>query len=69
MPSCRSLLLIIGWAAQILRCFAERGKSNPLMAGAPVEGRPDKPLLAIQMQLQATLESVPLGFRLALLQA
>ena len=29
-----------GWAAQVFcsyRCFAEHGKSSPLMAGAPVE--------------------------------
>ena len=26
-----------GWAAQVFRCFAEHGKSSPLVAGAPDE--------------------------------
>ena len=29
-----------GWATQVFKCFAEHGKSRPLVAGAPVkEGR------------------------------
>ena len=26
-----------GWAAQVFRCFAEHGRSSPLVAGAPIE--------------------------------
>ena len=26
-----------GWVAQVFKCFAEHGKSSPLVAGAPVE--------------------------------
>ena len=38
-----------GWAAQVFECFAEHGKSSPLVAGAPVEVQPDELLLAFQM--------------------
>ena len=31
-----------GWAARVFKCFAEHGKSSPLVAGAPVEVQPDE---------------------------
>ena len=45
-----------GWAAQVFKCFAEHGKSSPLVAGAPVEVQPDELQLAFQMQQQASFE-------------
>ena len=52
-----------GWAAQGFRCFAEHGKTNPVLASAPGELHPDELLLAFQMQQQATFDAVPLGPR------
>ena len=49
-----------GWAAQVFKCFAEHGKSSPLVAGAPVEVQPDELQLSFQMQPQAALDAVPL---------
>ena len=49
-----------GWAAQVFHCFAEHGKSSPLVAGAPVEVQPDELQLAFQMQQQAAFDAVPL---------
>ena len=31
-----------GWAAQVVRKFAEHSRSSPLMASTPVEARPDE---------------------------
>ena len=31
-----------GWAAQVFKCFAEHGKSSPLVASAPVEVQPGR---------------------------
>ena len=52
-----------GWAAQVLKCFAEHGKSSPLVAGAPVEVQPDELQLSFQMQRQAAFDAVPLDPR------
>ena len=52
-----------GWAAQDFGCFAEHGKSNPLMAIAPVKLQTEKLLLALLMQQQAIFEAVPLDPR------
>ena len=49
-----------GWAAQVFRCFAEHGRSTPLVAGAPVEVQPDELLLAFEAQRQAAFDAVPL---------
>ena len=56
-----------GWAAQSFRCFAEHGKSSPVMASAPDEVQPDELLLALSLQLQqqATFESVILTLSVA----
>ena len=40
-----------GWAAQVFRCFAEHGKSSPLMAGAPVEVQLDEQSKAMHISL------------------
>ena len=45
--------LAFDWAAQFFRCFAEHGKSSPLMAGAPVKVQPDELVLAFQTMQQA----------------
>ena len=52
-----------GWAAQVFKCFAEHGKSSPLVAGAPVEVQPDELQLSFQMQRQAAFDAVPLDPR------
>ena len=52
-----------GWAAQVFRCFAEHGKSSPLVAGAPVEVQPDELQLSFQVQRQAAFDAVPLDPR------
>ena len=52
-----------GWAAQVFKCFAEHGKSIPLVAGAPVEVQPDELQLSFQMQQQAVFDAVPLDPR------
>ena len=52
-----------GWAAQVFKCFAEHGKSSPLVAGAPVEVQPDELQLSSQMQRQAAFDAVPLDPR------
>ena len=52
-----------GWAAQVLKCFAEHGKSSLLVAGAPVEVQPDELQLSFQMQRQAAFDAVPLDPR------
>ena len=55
-----------GWAAQVFRCFAEHGKSSPLVAGAlgaPVELQPDELQLSFQLQQQAAFDAVPLDPR------
>ena len=52
-----------GWAAQVFKCFAEHGKSSPLVAGAPVEVQPDELQLSFQMQQQAAFDAVPLDPR------
>ena len=52
-----------GWAAQVFKCFAEHGKSSPLVAGAPIEVQPDELQLSFQMQLQAAFDAVPLDRR------
>ena len=52
-----------GWAAQVFKCFAEHGKSSPLVAGAPIEVRPDELPLSFQMQQQAAFDAVPLDPR------
>ena len=52
-----------GWAAQVFKCFAEHGKSSPLVAGATVEVQPDELLLSLQMQQQAAFDDVPLDPR------
>ena len=52
-----------GWAAQVFKCFAEHGKSSPLVAGAPVEVQPDYLQLSFQMQRQAAFDAVPLDPR------
>ena len=52
-----------GWAAQVFKCFAEHGKSSPLLAGAPVEVQPDELQLSFQMQRQAAFDAVPLDPR------
>ena len=49
-----------GWAARIVRCTAEHGRSSPLVAGAPVEVQPDELLMAFQMQQQAVFDAVVL---------
>ena len=49
-----------GWAAQVCKCFAEHGKSIPLVACAPVEVRPDELQLSFQVQQQAAFDAVPL---------
>ena len=46
--------------AEVFKCFAEHGKSSPLVAGAPFEVQPDKLFLAVQMQQQAAFDAVPL---------
>ena len=46
-----------------LKCFAEHGKSTPLMAGAPIEVQPDEMLLAFEAQRQAAFDAVPLDPR------
>ena len=48
-----------GWAAQVFKCFAEHGKSSPLVAAAPVEVQPDELQLSFQMQQQAAFDAVP----------
>ena len=48
-----------GWAAQVFKCFAEHGKSSPLVAGAPVEVQPDVLQLSFQKQQQAAFDAVP----------
>ena len=53
----------VGRAAQVFRCFAEHGKSSPLMASAPFEIQPDDLLLAFQLQQQATFGAVALNPR------
>ena len=61
-----------GWAAQVFKCFAEHGKSSPLVAGAPsapVEVQPAELLLAFQMQQLAAFDAVPLDLGLAFAQA
>ena len=50
-----------GWAAQVVRCFAEHGKSSPWMADDPVEEQLDRLLQGLLGQQQAILEAVPLG--------
>ena len=52
-----------GWAAQVFKCFAEHGKSSPLVAGAPVEVQPDELQLSFQTQRQAAFDAVPLDPR------
>ena len=52
-----------GWAAQVLKCFAEHGKSSPLVVGAPVEVQPDELQLSFQMQRQAAFDAMPLNPR------
>ena len=52
-----------GWAAQVFKCFAEHGKSSPLVAGAPVEVQPGELQLSSQMQRQAAFDAVPLDPR------
>ena len=52
-----------GRAAQVFRCFAEHGKSRPVVAGDPIEVQPDKLLLAFQMHQQAAFDAVPLDPR------
>ena len=52
-----------GWAAQVFRCFAEHGKSSPLVAGAPVEVQPDELQMSFQVQRQAAFDAVPLDPR------
>ena len=52
-----------GWAAQVFKCFAEHGKSSPLVAGAPVEVQPDELQRSFQMQQQAAFDAVPLDPR------
>ena len=52
-----------GWAAQVFKCFAEHGKSSPLVADAPVEVQPDELRLSFQMQQQAAFDAVPLDPR------
>ena len=52
-----------GWAAQVFKCFAEHGKSSPLVAGALVEVQPDELQLSFQMQRQAAFDAVPLDPR------
>ena len=51
------------WAAQVFKCFAEHGKSSPLVAGAPFEVQPDELQLSFQMQQQAAFDAVPLDPR------
>ena len=50
-------------ALPFFNCFAEHGKSSPLVAGAPVEMRPDELQLAFQMQQQAAIDAEPLDPR------
>ena len=45
------------------KCFAEHGKSTPLMAGAPIEVQPDELLLAFEAQQQAAFDAAPLDPR------
>ena len=52
-----------GWAAQVFKCFAEHGKSSPLVAGASVEVQPDELQLSFQMQRQAAFDALPLDPR------
>ena len=52
-----------GWAAQVFKCFAEHGKSSPLVAGTPVEVQPDELQLSLQMQRQAAFDAVLLDPR------
>ena len=52
-----------GWAIQVFRCFAEHGKSSPLVAGAPVWVQPDGLQLSFHMQQQAAFDAVPLDPR------
>ena len=47
----------------VFKCFAEHGKSSPLVAGAPVEVQPDELQLSFQMQRQAAFDAVPLDPR------
>ena len=49
-----------GLHAHVFKCFAEHGKSSPLVAGAPVEVQPHELQLVFQMQQQAAFDAVPL---------
>ena len=55
-----------GWAAQVFRCFAEHGKSSPLVAGARVEVQPDNCLFNCSTRPPLMLCPWTLGLALAL---
>ena len=54
-----------GWTAQVCKCFSDHGKSQPVVAGAPVEVQPDSLPEAFEQRRQVAFDAVPLDPRLS----
>lgn len=49
-----------GWAAQVCKCFSDHGKSQLVVAGAPIEVQPDSLPEACEQRWQVAFDAVSL---------